>query len=63
MLRQVLSITSRGLVCLDQLISAQKNNNGRFGINALPREALVCDMEKMTNIRKSIKYASHYYFH
>lgn len=53
---QIMFVTSRGLVALDQLVEAQKRLGGVFNIEKMTREELVCDMEKPGNIWKSFMY-------
>lgn len=50
-----LGIFSRAWVCLDQLMALQKSNGDVFDLHAYPREALICDMEKWSNLVKSAK--------
>ena len=57
---QMLSVVSRGMVCLDQFVSIQEKENGLFDISTLSRETLICDMEKISNIKKSLAWLSQY---
>jgi hypothetical protein len=49
-------VTSRGLVCLDQLLRLQIAK-GSFDVANFTREQLVCDMEKLSNISASFQYS------
>lgn len=53
-----LSVLSRGLVCTNQFKKLQDRNNGVFDVNAFKRDDLICDMEKLSNIFKSIYYTA-----
>ena len=59
-LYEIIPIISRGIVCLDQLLKLQKSNNGIFEIEKFSRKELICDMEKIQNIKKSIHYSISY---
>ncbi len=59
-LNRVMIILSRGLVCFNQLLEVQNRENGKFAPAKLSRQDLVCDMEKWSNIKKSIKYCAEY---
>lgn len=50
-----LGIFSRAWVCIDQLMALQKSSGDVFDVHAYPREALICDMEKWSNLVKSAK--------
>ncbi len=52
-----LGIFSRAFVCLDQLERNEKFSNGRFNIEAYSRKQLICDMERLSNIKRSAVYA------
>jgi hypothetical protein len=56
----VMLILSRGLVCIDHLKTAQKENKGIFYPGSMSRKQLVCDMEKTSNFLKSLKYSNTY---
>ena len=58
---EISTITSRGMVCSDQLLLCQKKTNGIFKIGQYTRKQLKCDMEKLSNIIKSINYSIHFY--
>ena len=59
-LMEISTITSRGMVCLNQLIVLQKEK-GVFNIENYMRKELICDMEKFRNILKSFKYSVQFY--
>ncbi len=56
-LNEIIPIIARGIVCLDQFLKLQENNNGIFEIEKFSRKELICDMEKIKNIKKCIKYS------
>ncbi len=49
-------VTSRGLVCLDHLQKLVTTSNGIFDIPSYSSENLICDMEKLTNNLKLLRY-------
>ena len=53
-----LGIFSRAFVCLDQLERNERISNGRFNVEAYSRKQLICDMERISNIRRSAVYAT-----
>lgn len=53
-------VTSRGLVCIDQLIRLQ-GNAGSFDATRFTRDQLVCDMEKFKNMAASFLYSVKFY--
>ncbi|TAG08610.1 MAG: hypothetical protein EAZ35_09755 [Sphingobacteriia bacterium] len=57
---EISTITSRGMVFLNQLILLQGNSSD-FNITKFTRKQLVCDMEKIYNIRKSIFFSVQFY--
>jgi len=57
-LYEILVYFSRGIVCSNQLLALQQKNNDKFEINKFSRKELICDMEKISNIIKSLKYFS-----
>ncbi len=50
---RIIAVISRGCVCLSQL-SALQGRSDVFNINYFSRRDLVCDMEKISNIRRSL---------
>ncbi|OHX64924.1 hypothetical protein NH26_00465 [Flammeovirga pacifica] len=52
-----LMVFSRCFVCLDQLESLEKTTDGAFQLHHYKREELICDMEKIGNLWKSLVYA------
>jgi hypothetical protein len=52
-LNKIITVVSRGCVCLEQLLALQ-GDNGRFDAGNFTRRELVCDMEKISNIRRSL---------
>jgi hypothetical protein len=60
-LNRTMIILSRGLVCFDNLLECQLRNNNKFELLNLKREELICDMEKWSNIKKSISYCVIYH--
>lgn len=57
LLRKVMFICGRVLVCLDQLEEVQIQNGGRFEVEKLDRTDLVCDMERPGNFLKGMAYS------
>lgn len=57
-MRFICLITFRGLVCLDSLERNEKMSNNIFSVIDYSRKQLICDMEKIKNIIKLIKYFS-----
>ena len=55
-LDRIMPVLSRGFVCLDSYQKLENNNNGIFNIEAFTRKQLICDMEKLSNFFKTIKY-------
>lgn len=55
---QYLAVACRGLVCFDQLITLQAASGGVFNIASYDRKPTICDMEKWSNLRASIRYAA-----
>jgi hypothetical protein len=53
-LLKIMIILSRGIVCINQLLECQRKTDNVFSIQKYSREALICDMEKIGNIMKSI---------
>ena len=54
-LLKIAIILSRGIVCLDQLMACQKRTGDKFMLGQYARADLICDMEKLSNIIKSVK--------
>lgn len=52
----ILMIVCRGFVCLDMLEEVQRRSNNVFSIEKYERKDLICDMEKPSNILKTINY-------
>lgn len=52
---KIFVILSRGMVCIDQLIACQKSTDNIFLLERYNRVDLICDMEKVVNIKKSIR--------
>lgn len=59
-LLEISTVTSRGLVCLDQLTSLQ-NDSDSFDPRNFSRNQLICDMEKANNLIKSFRYSVQFY--
>lgn len=59
-LLEISTITSRGMVCANQLLSLQGNKD-EFNIEEFTRDQLICDMEKVSNIISSIAYSAKLY--
>lgn len=57
-LLEISVILSRGLVSVDLLLNSQVNNGGRFLPQGFLREELICDMEQIGNIKKSIQFSA-----
>ncbi len=49
-------IIGRGWVALDQLQALQRESNGVFDVKNYTRKQLICDMELLKNIKKSLAY-------
>ena len=49
-------VSSRGLVCLDNLQKLETLSNGVLDISSYSRENLICDMEKTANRLKQLRY-------
>lgn len=56
----ILLIVCRGFVCLDMLANVQRRSNNIFSIHEYERKDLICDMEKPSNILKTINYFAKY---
>lgn len=56
-LYKVSLIMARGMVCSKQLVALEKIKGKGFKLNQCSRKELICDMEKMSNIVKSMKYS------
>ncbi len=54
-LHQVMTVISRGVLSINQLLSAQQTTNNIFKIEKYERRQLICDMEKPGNIWASVK--------
>lgn len=55
------TFTSRGKVCIAQLLDCQTKTDGEFRIELYERSQLICDMEKPSNLFKSFLYSYKYY--
>ena len=55
-LDRVMPVLNRGFVCLDNYKYLKNNNKGIFDISSFTRKQLICDMEKLGNFFKTIKY-------
>jgi len=53
-LSRIFIVLSRGMVCINQLVECQKRTDNIFRIDQYERTELICDMEKVLNIIKSI---------
>lgn len=56
-LSQLLTVTSRGEVMMNQLLACEKSTSGKFELHSYSRQQLVCDMEKWENIKSSYLYS------
>jgi len=54
-LLEISVVVGRGMVCSEQLMRCQRSRDNQFNLEGLPRKELICDMEKITNIVKSVK--------
>jgi hypothetical protein len=54
-LLKIFTVLSRGIVCMNQLLNCQKKTGNVFELKKYTRADLICDMEKASNIIKSIK--------
>lgn len=52
-LYKIITVVSRGCVCLNQLLALQ-GDKGNFNAGNFTRRDLICDMEKISNIRRSL---------
>lgn len=59
-LTEISTVTSRGFVCLDQLKMLQGNSH-EFNSEKYTRKQLICNMEKIGNIRRSFLYSVEFY--
>lgn len=59
-LMEIATVTSRGLVCLDQLMSLPKEGT-KFDLHSFSRKQLICDMEKPSNLIKSFQCSVRFY--
>lgn len=57
---EISTITSRGMVCLNQLLLLQ-GNRPDFNVANFTRKQLICDMEKVYNIIKSLSFSVQFY--
>jgi hypothetical protein len=57
-LYRVSTIVSRAMVCFDQLLLTQSAKGGVLNMADWTRKELICDMEKPSNILKSLKYST-----
>ncbi len=53
-LQKIIPVISRGCVCLEQLLALQGGNKAVFDTGHYTRRELLCDMEKISNIRRSM---------
>jgi hypothetical protein len=54
-LLKIFTVLSRGSICIDQLLNCQKKTGNVFKPEKYTRADLICDMEKVSNIIRSIK--------
>lgn len=54
-LLKIFTVLSRGIVCMNQLLNCQRKTDNIFELEKYTRADLICDMEKVSNIIKSIK--------
>lgn len=54
---EISTILSRGLVCINQLLSLKESTLDTFKLESYSRKELVCDMEKPKNVLQSILYS------
>lgn len=54
-LLKIFTVLSRGIVCMNQLLNCQRKTDNIFEPGKYTRVDLICDMEKVSNIIKSIK--------
>ncbi len=59
-LSQVLVLSSRGQVCLEQFLTLQRSRENRFQPEMLSANELLCDMETPRNFLKSMSYCLSY---
>ena len=52
----VMPVLNRGCVCLDRYQFLENSNNGLFDLESFNRKQLICDMETISNLFKTIKY-------
>ncbi|MFT6715736.1 MAG: hypothetical protein ACJA0Q_000365 [Saprospiraceae bacterium] len=53
---EVLIFSCRAMVCLDQYLALQSSTKNKFSLKSYGRKQLTCDMEKPSNILKTINY-------
>jgi hypothetical protein len=59
-LSQISTITSRGQVCIEQLLECEISTQGNFLIDTYQRKQLICDMDTFSSIYKTFKYSTAY---
>jgi len=59
-LTQISTITSRGQVCIEQLLECEISTQGKFLIDTYQRKQLICDMDTCSSIYKTLKYSTAY---
>ncbi len=57
-LAQISTILGRGMVCLEQLLALQKRDGIPFNLSHYNRKELICDMEKPSNMHRSIQHST-----
>lgn len=60
-LMEISAILGRGAVSIDQLRALQVSSGNEFKVDRFTRKELVCDMEKISNIVKSMLFTAKFY--
>ena len=55
-LNKVMPVINRGFVCLDQYQQLEKRNGDEFDVASFSRKQLICDMEKLQNLFRTLRY-------
>lgn len=59
-LLEISTVTSRGMVCLEQLMALQGTSQS-FDLSRFSRKQLICDMEEVSNLISSFRYSARFY--
>lgn len=59
-LLQISTVSSRGMVCMEQLLRLNRSGKS-FHVDSFSRNQLICDMEKPSNIKRSVFYSVNFF--